>query len=45
MIQQADFIKMMFFVENSADETIHMSIDTESVSHLMMVLSSNLYQN
>ena len=45
MIQQADFIKNDVFVENSADETIHMSIDTESVSHLMMVLSSNLYQN
>lgn len=45
MIQQTDFIKNDVLIEGNQDETIQMGIDHESISHLMMILSTNLYQD
>jgi HSP90 family molecular chaperone len=45
MIQQSDFIKNDVKIEGIENESIQMGIDSESVSHLMMILSTNLYQD
>lgn len=45
MIKQEDFVLNDVINEGDSEENIKMSIDTDSINHLMMVLSSNLYQN
>lgn len=45
MILEKDFRENDMEITGNQDESIGMSVDTESVNHLMMILSSNLYQD
>lgn len=45
MIQQDKFKNTDVLIDGEQTSTIGMDIDKESTAHLMMVLSSNLYQN
>lgn len=45
MILEKDFKESDIEIVGDQEESIEMSVDTESVNHLMMILSSNLYQD
>lgn len=45
MIQKEDFKDRNVEIIGETDERIEMGVDTENINHLMMILSSNLYQN
>ena len=45
MILEKDFKERDTEIDGTVDDRIEMGVDTESINHLMMILSSNLYQN
>lgn len=45
MILEKDFKEQDNQIVGQADERIEMGVDTENINHLMMIMSSNLYQN
>jgi DNA topoisomerase VI subunit B len=45
MIQKEDFKDRNVEIIGETDERIEMGVDTENINHLMMILSSNLYQD
>ena len=45
MILEKDFRQQDIQVLGDIDESIDMGVDADSMNHLMMILSSNLYQN
>lgn len=45
MILEKDFREVDLEKVGESSETIHMSVDAENINHLMMILSSNLYQD
>lgn len=45
MILEKDFKEQNNEIIGKADERIEMGVDTENINHLMMIMSSNLYQN
>lgn len=45
MIVEKSFKEEESQVEGTPDERIEMGVDSDSINHLMMILSSNLYQN
>ena len=42
---EKDFKERDTEIDGTVDDRIEMGVDTESINHLMMILSSNLYQN
>lgn len=45
MILDKDFRQANVEIVGDVDDRIEMGVDSESINHLMMILSSNLYQN